>query len=50
MEAKWISIAIAAVFVAIAAENAVDRYSESQCKMAYTQSNRSADDIAKICK
>jgi hypothetical protein len=49
MEIKWIMTAAAVIFTAMFTAVAVDKYSESQCKQAYIQSDKTAADIIKIC-
>lgn len=49
MEAKWLSIMMVGVMSAFMGAVAVDEYSQGQCKLAYAQSTKTADEINKIC-
>lgn len=49
MEFKWIAILMIGVFGTLFMAISVEKYSESQCKIAYVQSNKSAEDILKLC-
>lgn len=50
MEGKWIAICIVGTVAALFAPLGVMEYSKNQCKIAYVQSGKTADEIAKICK
>ena len=50
MESKWLAICIVGFSVAMFTPLAVMEYSKNQCKIAYVQSGKSADEIHKICK
>lgn len=47
---KWLSICIIGVVVGMFAPLAVSEYTKSQCRVAYAQSNRTAQEIAEVCK
>jgi len=50
MDTKWLAIMMVGVmgFGMLAAS--VDTYTRGQCKLAYAQSEKTADEINKICK
>ena len=50
MEFKWIMIAVAVSFSALMAPMVVDKYASAQCRIAYTQSTKTAEEISKICR
>ena len=50
MEGKWAAFAVAAFFVTISVSAVMSEYMNHQCRMAFAQSGRPADEIAKICK
>jgi hypothetical protein len=50
MEFKWLAILIVGAFSAMFTALAVEKYSVSQCKIAYVQSSKSAEEITKICR
>lgn len=49
MEMKWLAILVIGVFSGLFTAIAVDKYSENQCKIAYAASNKTAEDIVKLC-
>ena len=49
MEAKWISISIAIIFGVIGIGIGVSEYQRGQCKIAYSQSTKTAEEIKTIC-
>lgn len=50
MELKWFMIGWAVMMTAFAADQAFEKYSQSQCKLAYVQSGKTSDEIKKICE
>ena len=46
METKWIVLIVLMGWFMVLA---VDRYTGNQCKIAYVQSGKSADEIVKLC-
>jgi hypothetical protein len=50
MDSKWLAICIVGFSAAMFAPLAVMEYSKSQCKIAYVQSGKTAEEITKICK
>ena len=50
MEGKWIAIMAIGMFAAMFAGIGLSEYSMSKCKIAYVQSNKTADEIKNICK
>jgi hypothetical protein len=49
-DVKWFMIMIMIVVVGMCAAGGLSDYSRHQCKIALAQSNRTVDDIEKICK
>jgi len=49
MEVKWYMIAVSVMMVASFGALAYSSHEKSQCRIAYAKSNRSVEDIAKIC-
>lgn len=49
MELKWVMIGFAACMIAISIDHAVSQDSQNQCKQVYATSNRTAEEIIKIC-
>ena len=49
METKWIAICMIGVVAAMFAPLAIENYTTSQCKLGYAQSDKTAEDIIKIC-
>ena len=49
MEIKWFAIIMVSVFTSMAVSIGIEKYSEGQCKIAYASSNKSAEDIVKLC-
>lgn len=49
MEIKWITIALMVTFSGGFAAVGIEKYSGSQCKIAYAASTKSAEDILKLC-
>ena len=50
MEIKWVAIAVAVMFGAMFGAAAFESYAKNQCRAAYASSNRTADEIAKVCR
>lgn len=50
MEIKWAMIAMAVLFGGLVAAGSIGEYQKGQCKIAYVQSNKTAEEINKICK
>jgi len=54
MDDKWFMIMLAVFFVAVfgglAISSSIKYNAESSCKIQFKNSNRSADEILKICK
>ena len=49
MEIKWTMIALAVLFGSVAVSEAVVSISHNDCKQVYALSDRTAEDILKIC-
>lgn len=49
MEMKWLAIMMIGVMASGMGALAVTEYQQGQCKLAYVQSTKSADEINKIC-
>ena len=49
METKWIAICVIGFSAAMFTPLAVMEYSKAQCKVSFSQSDKSADEIVKIC-
>ena len=50
LDMKWLSIMMIGIMVAGMGGMAMTEYQKSQCKLAYAQSTKTADEINKICK
>lgn len=50
MEMKWFAIMVVGVMAAGMSAVAIESYTKSQCKLAYVQTAKSAEEINKICK
>lgn len=50
METKWLAIMMIGIMVAGFGSAAVESYSSNQCKLAYAQSEKTAEEILKVCK
>lgn len=50
MEMKWLAIMIIGVMTAGMTAVSIESYTKSQCKLAYAQSFKTAEEINKICK
>jgi len=50
MEIKWAIIGFAIIIIAISVDHSVTEISVDKCKVQYAQSNRTAEEILKICK
>lgn len=50
MEANWLAIMISILFMGAFTALSVETYYRNQCKIAYAQSGKSADEIVKICQ
>lgn len=49
MDMKWLAIMVVGVVTAGMGAAAIDFYTKGQCKSAYVQSTKTADEINKIC-
>jgi len=49
MELKWLFIAWGVIMASVAIGSAVEKYQLNQCRISYSQSGRSVEDIAAIC-
>ena len=49
MEMKWIAICVIGFVTAMFAPMMVEKYAVGQCKISFAQSDKSAEDIVKIC-
>lgn len=49
METKWMAIMASIMFVAAFGSIALETYTEKQCVVAYAGSNKTAEEIAKVC-
>lgn len=49
MESKWLSICICVVALGMFAPLMIDSYTRNQCKLGYAQSDKTAEEIIKIC-
>ena len=49
MEMKWFAILVVGVFSTMFTTIAFEKYSAGQCKIAYAGTNKSADEILKLC-
>lgn len=49
MEAKWICISIAIIFSVLGIGIGVSEYQKGQCKVAYSQTTKTAEEIKTIC-
>jgi hypothetical protein len=50
MDSKWLAICVVGVVIGMFAPLGIMEYSKNQCKIAYVQSGKTADEITKICK
>lgn len=50
METKWLAIMMIGIMSAGFGGMAVESYASNQCKLAYAQSDKTADEILKVCK
>ena len=50
MESKWLMIAWASIMVAMFVGMGFEAHTKSECRTAYVQSNKTAEEINKICK
>lgn len=50
MEAKWVVIAFAAITMSMFAGVGTSEYMNHKCRIELAKSNRTVDEIAKICK
>lgn len=50
MEMKWIAICVIGFVTAMFTPVVVDKYNQGQCKMSFATSDKTADEIIKICK
>ena len=49
METKWIAICVIGLAAAMFTPLAVTEYTKAQCKVSFAQSDKTAEDIVKIC-
>jgi hypothetical protein len=49
METKWLAISLAVLFGGTMTAAGVTEYQKGQCKIAYVQSTKTAEEISKIC-
>jgi CHASE1-domain containing sensor protein len=49
-DSKWFMIMIMVLFVGMFTAGTVGEYTRHQCKMTLAQSNRTVEEIEKICK
>lgn len=50
METKWAMIALAVLFGGAMMGASIEEYQKGQCKIAYVQSTKTAEEINRICK
>jgi hypothetical protein len=50
MEVKWMAIAVAVIFASMFGAAAFEAYTKNQCRAAYATSNRTVEEIAKVCR
>lgn len=50
MDTKWIAIMMVGIIGFGMLAESVSTYTKGQCKLAYAQSEKTADEINKICK
>lgn len=49
-DVKWIMIGFALIVSAMFGGAALITYNQSQCRIAYAQSDKTAEEISKVCK
>jgi hypothetical protein len=49
METKWIAICVIGFATAMFSPLVVTEYTKGQCKVSFAQSDKTAEDIVKIC-
>jgi hypothetical protein len=49
METKWLAIMMIGIMAVSMGALAVEKYTQGQCKLAYAQSTKTADEILKLC-
>ena len=49
MDLKWLMIAWAVIMTSLVAEQAYKAKTTADCRIAFSQSNKTADEINKIC-
>jgi len=49
MEIKWLMIAWAVIMVAFAGSMAYEAKAQTECRIAFAQSNKTVDEIKQIC-
>jgi hypothetical protein len=49
MELKWLMIAWAVIMIAFAGSMAYEAKTQTECRIAFAQSNKTADEIKQIC-
>lgn len=50
MEFKWLFIAWAVIMTGIAADHSYEAKTKADCRIAFSQSAKTADEINKICE
>ena len=50
MEMKWLMIAWATIMVAMFIGAGYESHTKANCRVAFAQSNKTVDEIEKICK
>ena len=48
-EMKWLAIMTMGIFAALFTAMAVEKYTDNQCKIAYSTSTKTADEIRRLC-
>jgi hypothetical protein len=49
MEVKWLMIGWAVIMTALAADQAYEAKTKSDCRVSFAQSTKTADEIIKLC-
>jgi len=49
MEMKWLMIAWAVIMTGLAADHAYEAKTKADCRTAFAQSNKTVDEIVKLC-
>lgn len=50
IEVKWALVAMVIIFITAIIGVTVDSYKDYDCRIAYANSNKTAEEVAKICK